>query len=267
MESGNTYPEPKGPSYAIPAAIVIAGLFIAGALVYTNIGNDTPSNPASPAAAAETITIRPVGSTDHILGNPGADIVIVEYSDLECPFCKDFHGTLQQVIDTFGREGDVAWVYRHFPIPQLHAKAEREAHATECAWELGGNDGFWRYTDRIFEITPSNDGLADAQLPQIAQDIGLDRAQFVSCLESGKYEEKIADDFKDAQQAGGRGTPFTVIVSKDDVNQGTRDLIASASTQLPPRTIVISKDEKKIALNGALPYDFLELLLNTMLGK
>ncbi|OGI95322.1 hypothetical protein A2917_02025 [Candidatus Nomurabacteria bacterium RIFCSPLOWO2_01_FULL_42_17] len=101
--------------------------------------------------------IRPITSDDHILGNANARIVIVEYSDLECPFCKVFHNTMHQVVEKSG--GNVAWVYRHYPIPQLHSKAFHEAEATECAWEQKGNDGFWKYIDKLFEITPSNNGL------------------------------------------------------------------------------------------------------------
>lgn len=106
--------------------------------------------------------LKPVSPDDHILGNKKAKIVIVEYSDLECPFCKVFHNTMHQVVEK--SNGDVAWVYRHYPIPQLHKKAFREAEATECAWEQKGNDGFWKYMDKLFEITTSNDGLDESRL-------------------------------------------------------------------------------------------------------
>lgn len=116
---------------------------------------------ARASSTSLSVNIRPVDPTEHILGNMSGDIVIVEYSDLECPFCKNFHGTMHQVIDT---DPNVAWVYRHYPIPQLHQKAFKEAVATECAWAQGGNDAFWKYTDMIYKITPSNDGLEVAEL-------------------------------------------------------------------------------------------------------
>ncbi|MEK9181475.1 MAG: thioredoxin domain-containing protein [Patescibacteria group bacterium] len=106
--------------------------------------------------------VRPVSPDEHILGNINAKIIIVEYSDLECPFCKVFHNTMHQVVEK--SNGEVAWVYRHYPIAQLHSKAFREAEATECAWEQGGNDTFWKYTDKIFEITPSNNRLEESEL-------------------------------------------------------------------------------------------------------
>lgn len=256
----------QGSNLAIPAAIVIAGLFIAGALVYTN-KDSGPANPSTNTASTAEINLRPVSQNDHILGNPNADIVIVEYSDLECPFCKNFHTTLHQIIEKFGASGNVAWVYRHFPISELHSKAPREAEATECAWEQGDNDGFWKYINRVFEVTPSNDGLADSQLPAIAEELGLDRSQFEACLNGGSFSKKVASDYNDAVAAGGRGTPFSVIVSKKKLSQEALDFIASAQLQLPPETVDVSKDEKKVAVNGALPYSFFELLLNVMLGN
>lgn len=99
---------------------------------------------------------------EHILGNLNAKIIIVEYSDPECPFCKVFHNTMHQVVDN--GSGEIAWVYIHYPIPQLHPKAFHEAEATECAWEQGGNKAFWKYMDKLFEITPSNNGLDESRL-------------------------------------------------------------------------------------------------------
>ena len=95
------------------------------------------------------ITLRSVSPDDHILGNPNAKIVIVEYSDLDCPFCKSFHNTMHQIIK---EDGDVAWIYRHYPIPQLHPNAPKKAEETECAFDQKGNEGFWAYADKVFEL-------------------------------------------------------------------------------------------------------------------
>ncbi len=195
--------------YMIPAAIVIAGVLIAGALYMTNQPNEAPRVGGSSDTAQR---IPPVTSDDHILGSPDAQIVIVEYSDFECPFCKDFHNVMHQIIDEYGPTGEVAWVYRHFAIPQLHSKAPKEAEATECAAELGGNQGFWDYADRLFEVTPSNNGLNLSQLPVIAEEVGLDRGAFEACLSSGRYAQKIEDSFNEVRAAGGRGTPHNVVI-------------------------------------------------------
>ena len=198
---------------AVPIAIVLAGALIAGAL-YFAMKKSAPAAGAEPdpTAGAVAQNIRGVESDDHIRGNPNAPIVIVEYSDTECPFCKQFHSTLKQIIDTYGASGKVAWIYRHFPLEQLHPKAPREAQALECAAKLGGNEAFWKYTDRIYEITPSNNGLDDTQLPLIAEYAGINKAAFVKCLDSGTMKERVDTDLKEAAAAGGRGTPHSIVL-------------------------------------------------------
>jgi predicted DsbA family dithiol-disulfide isomerase len=258
----------EGNKLSIPIAIVIAGALIAGALFYTNRnGTTAPANNQEQTLVEEQIDIEPVTAQDHILGNPNADFVIVEYSDTECPFCKSFHETLHTLMDAYGRDGTLAWVYRHFPIEQLHRKAPREAQATECAAELGGNNGFWTYIDRVFETTTSNDGLPDEALFTIAEDTGLNAAAFGDCLESGRHAAKVDAQVAEAQAAGGAGTPFSVLVARDEINQETREFIASISSQLPPRTIVLSTDERRVALNGALPLALMQALMSTLTGE
>ncbi len=166
-------------------------------------------------ADARIATMRPVSKgRDHIRGNPGAPVTLIEYSDFECPFCKSFHPTVKKVVDE--SRGQVRWVYRHFPLDQIHpVKARKEAAASECAAELGGNDAFWKFADRFFELTPSNNNTdIDTVLPQIAREIGLDQAKFASCLASGRHDRRVEEDYQDAVASGGRGTPWTIIVSK-----------------------------------------------------
>src|SRR3989344_740868 len=204
----------KSRSLSIPFAIIIAGALIAGAVFIEK----TPAAPSSNTAAAgetqnQEITLRPVSSADHLYGKHAADIIIVEYSDLECPFCKVFHQTLTQLMNDYGKSGKLAWVYRHFPLTELHSKALTEAEASECAAEIGGNDAFWKFVNRIFAVTPSNNGLDLAELPRIAASIGLNQQAFESCLASGKYQAKIKADYDDAYTAGARGTPYSVILA------------------------------------------------------
>lgn len=170
----------------------------------------TPPPPSRPPRPTNVV-VQPVTAEDHVKGDRNAKISIIEFSDLECPFCKRIHPTLQKLVDDYN--GQVNWVYRHFPLASLHPRAAYQAEATECANELGGNDGFWAYLDRLFEITPSNNGLQDSQLPQIAEDIGLNRSAFEACLNSGKYTSHVQSDLAQAQAAGGTGTPYSVIVA------------------------------------------------------
>lgn len=114
---------------------------------------------AGKSDGATKITVSPISSADHIFGNPSAEVLLIEYSDPECPFCKRFQETLKTVMTQYGDNGNVAWVYRHFPLDSIHPKSRKEAEAFECAGELGGSTKFWEYADKLFEITPSNNQL------------------------------------------------------------------------------------------------------------
>tara|TARA_B100000508_G_scaffold36168_2_gene27985 strand:+ start:1630 stop:2379 length:750 start_codon:yes stop_codon:yes gene_type:complete len=211
--------------YLIPASIMIAGAFIGVALYFGGVGDSQPSNsnlagnqptvptqPTQPGGSTEAV--RPVDEIDHIKGDPDAPIKIVEYSDFECPFCKRFHDTMNAVIAN-EENSDVAWVYRQFPLEQLHpVKAMAEAVASECAAELGGNDAFWQFADRFMEVTPSNNRTdIETVIPQIVREIGLNEADFQTCFESGKYDEHITADIQNAVETGGRGTPWSILIA------------------------------------------------------
>lgn len=196
-----------------------------------------PSVPtAGTAPASGNIQLAQISDNDWIRGDKNAKVSIVEFSDLECPFCQRFHPTLQRLIDEYG--DNVNWVYRHFPLSSLHSKAPKEAEAAECAGELGGNDGFWAYIDRLFEITPANNGLDPAQLPEIAEYVGLNRTKFESCLTSGKYAQKVQEQYSQAVQAGGQGTPYSVVVTSSG---------------------------EKIPVSGAVPYEQLKAVIDPLL--
>jgi len=162
--------------------------------------------------------VRPVSAEDHIRGTLDAPVVVIEFSDFECPFCKGFHQTMKELMGEYGEDGEIAWVYRHFPLDELHSKARKEAQASECANELGGNDAFWAFTDRLFEVTPSNDRLDLGLLSIIAEEIGLDRDEFAACLEGdesgGKFAAHIEADYQDALASGGTGTPYTLVIGR-----------------------------------------------------
>lgn len=91
--------------------------------------------------------ITEVTAEDHIIGNIDAPIVIVEYSDLECPYCKKFGETMKEVVAE--SNGNIAWVYRHWVV---HPNALPKAGAAECVAKLKGNDAFWKYVDLVFEL-------------------------------------------------------------------------------------------------------------------
>ncbi len=101
-----------------------------------------------PTKGAKVANLLPVTEADHYKGKQGAKIVLVEYSDYECPFCEKFHPTMNQVMDEYG--DDVAWVLRNFPL-SFHKDAQKAAEAAECVASLEGNDAFWNYADELFK--------------------------------------------------------------------------------------------------------------------
>jgi len=232
----------KQNNLTIPVAIIVAGVLIAGAVFLTSdkstetaVDNNDGNTPKT-----ADIALAPITEDDHLLGNPNASIIIVEYSDTECPYCKSFHPTMQRIIDEYGKDGQVAWVYRHFPLDSIHPKADKEAEATECAAEQGGNSAFWAYLNNIFEITPSNNNLDLALLPEIATELGLDKAKFEECLTSGRYAQKVEDQYQSGVAAGIRGTPHSIIVT--------------------------TKDGAKYPLSGAQPYEVVKQIIEAGLA-
>ncbi len=166
--------------------------------------------------------VPPVTDQDHIRGNKNAKITLIEYSDFECPFCKKFYSTTNQIISEY--KDSVRLVFRHYPL-NFHANAQKQAEATECANELGGNDKFWEYHDKIFERTTSNGtGFALDKLTPLAKELGLDDNKFRSCLDSNKYAQHVKDDMAGGQQAGVQGTPGTIFIDA----KGESKLISGA---------------------------------------
>lgn len=229
-----------GITLGIPQLMVV-GLLIIGAYLLGNLkakveylegnkgtaaaGNTAPAA-AVPQAPSEPLTadnVPKVTKDDWVKGNRNAQIALIEYSDYECPFCKRFHTTAQQVVDTY--KDTVMWVYRHYPL-SFHANAEKEAQAAECAGELGGNTAFWKYTDALYEKTQTGGtGFALDALVPLAKELGLNEAKFRSCLDSGKYAQKIKDQMDAGTQAGVSGTPGNILLN---VKTGETRLIAGA---------------------------------------
>ncbi len=224
--------------YVLPVVIIIAGLLIAGAVFFGGkLQTGTPVTPGTNQA----INFKPIDSMDHILGNPNAAVKVIEYADLECPYCKQFQTTMHQVMSFYGQTGNVAWIYRPFPLGQIHSKAPKEAEAAECAGDQGGNTAFFAYIDRLYSVTPGENNLDPAQLPIIAKDVGLDVNAFNTCLSSGKNAAKVQASYADAIAAGGNGTPYILITVK-------------GSTDAVP-------------LSGAQPYDSMRAAIDAVLSQ
>jgi protein-disulfide isomerase len=139
----------------------------------------------------------------RVRGNPKAKIMIVEFSDFQCPYCSGVQGTLKNVLAK--HQDDVAIAFRDMPIAQIHPFAQGAAEAARCAGEQGK---FWEYHDLLFADQSKLDrsGLLDK-----ARSLRLDEKQFDACLSSGKYKDQIQRDLQEGMRAGITGTPGFVI--------------------------------------------------------
>ena len=210
-------------------SIIIAGVIIAGAIVFTNMHPSTSAADLAGIGAtggvaptATALHIRPPSTSDHIVGSPDAPIVLVEYSDFQCPYCSMVYPTIKKIVSD--SNGGVAWVYRQLPLTSIHPQAAPAALASECITEQLGNTGFWKYADAVFANQAS---LSPEYSATLAQHFGADPAKYASCITSQKYQAKIDADSNEAAQNGGNGTPFTVVVN--------------------------TKTHKMLSLSGALP--------------
>ncbi|MFH1193444.1 MAG: DsbA family protein [bacterium] len=229
------------------ALFLVAGLIVGAGLGYYAGANRTPAvaknpggtqvvanNQPSPAdsgsAPAEKIIVT---KDDNITGAKNPQVYLVEFSDFQCPYCKKFHPTMQQIIKEFGNK--VAWVYRHFPLSSQQ-NAQIAAEASECASEQGK---FWEYGDLLFaKGSGDGTGLTPPDLEKYARDLGLNGDKFDSCLASKKYAGKVGADQVSGSAAGVNGTPGTVLIDKN----GNQNLISGA----------VSYEELKTAIQAAL---------------
>ncbi len=163
--------------------------------------------PSGDAPAPVAITVKVVEKDEHIRGNKKAEITLVEYSDFECPFCSRFTPTVDAVLENY--PDDVRVVYRHFPLRSIHAEAAPAAAASECAAEQGK---FWEFHDELFANQTT---LGASTYSRIAGDLGLNVSKFEECVSSNKYASAVQEDEASAQAAGGRGTPYSILIGPD----------------------------------------------------
>jgi protein-disulfide isomerase len=136
-------------------------------------------------------------------GPANATVTLVEYSDFECPYCRQVVPSLQQVLGKYGDKIRVE--YRQFPLSSIHPSAMGAAHASLCANDQGK---FWEMHDLMFEEQKE---LAVPQLKEKAGRLGLDQAAFDACMDSNKYAQVIQEDLQTGSEAGVSGTPAMFI--------------------------------------------------------
>jgi protein-disulfide isomerase len=147
----------------------------------------------------------PVGSRDHVQGPANAAVTLVEYGDYECPYCAAAHVIVKKAQEIMTDQ--LRFVFRHFPLTQIHPHAEQAAEAAEAA---GAQGRFWEMHDVLYENQPMLDTL---NLVAFARELGLDTKRFVRELEAETYRERVREDFMSGVRSGVNGTPAFFINS------------------------------------------------------
>lgn len=180
------------------------------------------------ALLASMLLTQPVAATsarhpqmvanDHLLGSKSAEIIMIEYAGLQDPYSKMIHPSLQHIVAEY--EGQVAWVYRHFPF-SFHPYSQIAAEASECAYTQGRNDAFWKYIDLVYE---KQDKLNEAMLKKIASDMQLNMDKFNRCITKHQTSKRIDRDIQRGNNNGISGTPTVILIKRD----GTKKEIIGA---------------------------------------
>jgi len=238
----------------LPLSIFIAGLLIALSIFLTNNGsngNDTTGSDA--AGTTDTIDNTDTGAQEEfpaaktVIGNSPyigdikkAKVAVVEYTDLQCPYCqRHATETEPQIVSEYVDTGKIIYVVRSFPLESLHGElATQSANAVLCVNELGGRDKFYEFYKQAF-AKASVDELA-----QVAQSVGVDMNKYNTCMSENRYKDQIDQEIQDGTNAGVQGTPgFVIGVLDKDGNV----------------------DGKMIA--GAYPYESFKAIIDEMLAK
>ncbi len=223
-----------------PIAIIIAACILAGShIAYGFIIKNTVTKVES-----SLFTGKPIDDKDHIEGNADSKVVIVEYSDPECPYCVTLHPTLKQVRTDY--KDKIAFVYRHFPLTQIHPNAFNESKAIACAGTLNGTKGFYSYIDALYGYKLSNQTtqLPATGITDIAKNGGLNPATFAACMQAEDTALTIDTSVNDGVQAGVEGTPSSFVLVK--TKKGL---------------------EVVAMLDGARPYEYIQAAIEEALSR
>lgn len=212
----------------LPIVIVAAGAFIAAAIFIVRSGIAHPT--------ASLTALRPVSSNDHIVGNPGADIVIIEYADMDSLYSAQYTQTIESLIAEEGTAGRVAWVFRHFPSTDASADPTADGEAAECAATLGGSSFFFRYLDAVYTYAETG----AVPYGPLATSLGISGTDLEACMSAHTNKARVEADFTNGLAIGADGSPFSVL---------------------------IAKGQEPASISGALTHDALKKIIDATLTK
>lgn len=210
----------------------------AGANAPTPTANTTPTDTTTNGGDDMKAELANIKKNAYIDGNPNARFTLLEYSDLQCPFCKRHHqnGTIAKLLQNY--PNDVNHIFREFPLTNIHENAQKAAEAAECAGDQKGAKGFYAYVSAVFESTD----ISVAGLLATATSEGYNKAKFTSCVNDGGMASVVAAQLAEGQKLFGiTGTPGNVLID--------------------------GETGKFVVIAGAYPYEKFETELKNMLAE
>lgn len=210
------------------AAVLI--VVVIGAVIFFINRNSRSGNsqqltidPAALAAVPQT-NVNVVSADDPWFGNRDAAVVVVEFGDFQCPYCQQAFPDIRSLMTKY--RDRVLFIFRDFPISELHPEAAKAAEAGQCAWEQG-SDRFWAMHDRLFL---NQEDLTVPALKSYAASAGLDTSVFDRCLDSGGNAGEVSADYADGLAAGVQGTPTFFVNGRRFSGALPRDVLENIIT-------------------------------------
>ncbi|HMP67192.1 MAG TPA: thioredoxin domain-containing protein [Candidatus Paceibacterota bacterium] len=201
-------------------SLILIGLVVSASIIYTRTYNKNPKK-ITISDNDQAYVIQPISSSDHMIGNPNADLILIEYSDFTCQFCREFHPTMMKLVIENAKNGSFAWVYRNFSadeaIGNKNSLSMKTAIMSECVNEIGGPTKFWNFLSDVYTQTPIN--FTESDVKKIVENSGINMSEFEKCISSGKFNDKIQRNIDDGlaiyEQDGDFGTPYNILITRD----------------------------------------------------
>lgn len=181
--------------------LIVTVLLVVGAFFLLSSDKKNSSN----NVLSQTIQpVSPIDVSDHVKGNIESKVVLIEYSDLQCPACKVYHPVLKKLNEDF--KGKIAFAYRHFPLRGIHKYSDISAQAAEAA---SYQNKFWEMADKLFDEQDkwSAENYPKDLFIEYASSLGLDVEKFKKDLDSNQLKDKIEKDYQSGIKAGVNATP------------------------------------------------------------
>lgn len=206
-------PETQKQTSAIntPTAVIIGSIIIAVAVFFSDGISFKKEVDPEKARQKELASILQIAEDDYVRGNKDAEIIVYEYSDIDCPFCREFHNTMRESIE---QHDDIAWVYRHLPLDSLHPFARIKSEAVECAGSLGGESAFVGLLDVMFDDASYHNVFDIEKAGSFVESLGVSKQDFEQCVSNQTFAEKVQSHVEQATKAGAQGTPFSIIATR-----------------------------------------------------